>query len=329
MKVSLFHDCFDNQPKVMDMTLPELHELVSTDQNVQSKQALYAFSPTVWEEGFTRGTRGISHYSFIALDFDNSDKTITGYDKNDKPILLEKCMNKPAQPELLAKYLADAGIEASIYTSFSNNKGGSAWPKFRILIPFENKAFFDTWSQTVDYVLNITGLSFWSASIDVKAVKDPAHIYFFTSGYYAPVQSWYIPGNKIKLDNEAIRAMPVSRANTVVKMSEEASQRLLDRKKGHVAISGDAWWKQVKIDIKKLDLVAFLEEKGCNVETAEPYLDGIKHKCDCPFAYEHSDGETSGAAIFLFPGKWPSFTCLHSHKVTLKEILCDSWRYQQ
>ena len=336
MLTSLFTSCFDNEPILEEADFASIFKLISSPVKIapnktaaQVKRSLPAYSPAIYYPELTRGVKGVCSLSYIALDFDNSHKEIVSFEDG-RPIIHEACCKLVARPEFLAQQLRDLGLSFGIHTSFSNGKHED-WPKFRVLIPFSHVVLVEHWEKTVDYVLNITGLSFWRESIDIKAVKDPARLYYFTAAYYGPVKTWYNEGSELVLDMAAVEKQQVINESPIFitkRAKKQREQWEMARTGQNVSKHGDNWWRDWEgEDLKTLDLVAYLEARGVDFEEPEKYRQGIKIKCTCPFHREHSNGDKGAAAVFLREGKWPAFKCLHSHNVTLKEVLMDQWRY--
>lgn len=301
MEISLFSHVKDNEPKKLTLTFEELYQNVCSDlapilgitpsmPAEEAKGSLYAFSPTLWMPGYTRGRNGISRMECIALDFDNSDKS-SGVDR---------CFEKPARPEQIHEYLKALQVSHCIYTSFSHNKGGQDWPKFRVIIPISEYAHSHLWSETVDWILASLGLNFWSYAIDIPAVKDVARLYFLSASYYGPIQSWYYAGKEVLLDHEYIT--DVYNANQIT----HPAPIYTGPKAGDLSVS---------------ELVSLVESYGCQVDRPQKIRNGVKYMCECPLSGEHSNGIKEGAAIFHFDTGGCGFSCFHTHQLNLKKLL--------
>jgi P4 family phage/plasmid primase-like protien len=82
----------------------------------------------------------------------------------------------------------------------------------------------------------------------------------------------------------------------------------------------------IKGDLATLDLIAMLEELGCEVtrEKGNGYT-GIQ----CPWSNEHSTRDGKFDAAVWHEGSWPSFNCFHAHCVGRKLQRVCEWAEEQ
>lgn len=148
-------------------------------QVVVSKQGVGLFSGTSFTNGTGRRNRACATtVAFLTLDFDNSTAVMgpDGKPLRDAADKIVKAMTpNPVHPATIEAMLV--GREFLLATSHSHT---TAWPRFRVVLPFNVPIAASLWEAYADQALTILGFVPFMAHLD-GCYRNPAMSYYWPS----------------------------------------------------------------------------------------------------------------------------------------------------
>ena len=278
--------------KRASITPDEFADYLRKQRPLESKMAAKLISGTIFEPDKPRGTKAAQEVLLLILDIDNATTGGQG--------------EKPVRTQDAVQALEAAGIMAYVVTSYSHTP---ALHRFRVIIPLQSPVAAKDWPRFALAAIRHLGLTPLEHGIDLKALKDVAHVYFVPS---CPV------GGKtefFQVDGEILKPEDV----TVGPESGQKSQ--LSAGATNIE-AGQDWSKALSIykgDLRTLNILALLHEYG--VETVENSA-GF-HYFECFWEDEHSHPGGASAWVIKKPNRLPRFSCWHTscEERTLVDLL--------
>ena len=323
---SQFDHARDNDPDRHNGTWDELAKLLTTVNNPsrkkdpsEAKKACPAFSGTAFFSGTLRGRENAEGIHLLIFDFDNTlEIPIPGeFHPSGRPKTQKIPIKNPAQPEDVVERLKALGYAAVVYTTWSSSP---QLVKFRVVIPLQATISPAYWTQATEWAMEALEFHPWrdSQAIDIPVLRDTARLNFLPS---APdpstVRVWELKGKHFTIPEAALPAYEIH------ELPKPAWQS--PRPKKDVR-SGRDWWTSYRIDFKTLNLEGLLKAMGVKVGKSQPWNNGFKHRCHCPWASEHTHGIDDDCAVIIATnGEWPSFKCQHSgHSLLGLREICET-----
>ena len=287
----------------------------------EAKRLIPAVMPAVFPSGVAlRDSSKISYFDILGIDIDNSQKIVSGVTPSGGWQITEVLPEHPLTPLMLHKVIKEAGLASVGYETFSNS---TAWPKFRVFIPLERSITSRELPHVVEMMIRLLQLHDYPHSYDVKTMTTTGRLYFLpgTQGITTP-KRWKSDGKALSIPLDVVRLFPAPKQPDVKIPSD--LQVLMNQWRGanaHLVCDDKDWWMDIPYDLSTLDIRSLLIAMGVRVGPATVYRDGFKARCHCPWESEHSGaGRGDDATIFWGAGRWPNFSCSHSHSKTLKDI---------
>ncbi|GLH74762.1 hypothetical protein GETHLI_32640 [Geothrix limicola] len=337
IRCSRFTNCRDNTPKNLNASWEELtspaflgraYEVQGATKE-EAKLNLYAFSPAAYPPGGIRGDRDIESIQIFMLDFDNKAEQPTGeFKENGEPVFRKVPIEGAPTLQEVHEHLTRLGVTHFGYHSYSSTP---ECERFRIMLLMDRPSNGKNWKLTSEWLLSQLMLDRWRAMgcLDLGAMHRAACLYF-PAGNWAQepeakdrIQFVSYNGAPLALPTEEDLADMTIAPVTVHPLLQEWQAKRAATRVSTMSSDPDKWQEAYNVDFKTLDMVGLLREMGSTVQEPVPYGSGTKARCTCPFAHEHSNPmDAEGAAVFMEPGSWPGFTCLHdTHKdVHLREV---------
>ena len=324
-KICLFRNAMDATPKgwegswtalqqLLDRTEPPSLSLPLSD----AKKAHPALSGAEFRPGSRRARANVVGISVLLGDVDNAREVPTGEyhmgpdgRPTDRPVTKKECLLLPVLPEQVLDVFRQRGISAYLYTTWSHS---GAWPRFRFVVPLARAVPPDLWPEATEWALTNLGLNQFRRGLDLPVLRDTARIHFLPGSPYGAVQRWVFNGQALSIPVEGLK-----RAQPVPNLWAPWQMRILFGRSFDVG-----WEHRFGVDLRTLDLAGLLASRGITVGEARPYGGGLKWRCHCPWASEHSHGADDDAAvIFHETGRYPVWRCAHSHHshMGLRDIL--------
>jgi hypothetical protein len=324
---SFFRQAADNKPQPWEGTWPQLKKILERTNLPRAgtsgdaaKKTLPAVCAARFRGGTLRARANAVEIGLILFDFDNTREEPTGEFWQDphtgeptrRPRLQKVQVDRPVTFDAIQAALRAAGVASYAWTTWSCRP---AWPKFRVVIPLAHAVPVDLWPAATEWALHHLGLGPYRHGLDLPVLRDTARLNFLP-GAPNPAsirrastvgKSLAIPLNR--LVSAPVPALPVPQWQAEIRAARRAAQE-----------AGEQWWQDYYdeegygIDFKSLDLASELAAHGVKVGRPQPYGDGIKWRCNCPLAHEHSGAVDDDCAVVIkMPDQWPSFHCSHSH----------------
>ena len=287
----------------------------------EAKRQLPAVMPAVFPSGVTmRDSSRISYFDLVGIDVDNSQKKISGITPSGEWAIKEVLPEQILTPSILNRRIKEAGLASVGYETFSNC---AEWPKFRVFIPLERSILPHELPHVVGMMINLLGMTDYPYSYDVKTMITTGRLYFLpgTQGVAQP-KRWKTDGQElsIPLGLKDLFSAP-RQPELIVSPAMEAMMKQWKKDNAHLVCDDENWWMDLPVDLATLDIKGLLTAMGVQVGQTVGYHDGFKARCHCPWEDEHSShGRGDDATIYWGEGKWPNFSCSHSHNKTLKNI---------
>lgn len=286
-----------------------------------AKKSLPALCAATFEPGTTRARGNVAGVHLLVLDFDNSAEESTEVRYSSGRMKMRKVpLMAPVSMEAICRQLQIVGVAAVAWTTWS---AAAVWPKFRVVVPLVSAIPGVVWPQAAEWGLGVLGLTPFRAAIDIPVLHNAAALAF-------------LPG---ALDSSSIRFFNLKGGPLLIPLDQLCAVQVPRHEprawepRPSVAPRDDSWWKGYlvggrPVSFADVDLAAILKRLGCKVGPERCWGPGIKRRCTCPWAAEHSAGvDDDAAVIFMESGKWPRFACSHSGHagVGLREILEMAW----
>jgi hypothetical protein len=207
----------------------------------------------------------------------------------------------PVLPHDLLEAFRLHGTSAYLYTTWSH---ASHWPRFRFVVPMAYAVPPDLWPEATEWALAHLGLERFRHGLDLPVLRDTARIHFLPGSPLGEVQRWIFDGQALSIPLEGLNRAQPAPTPWAPWQKQILARRACDRR----------WEHRWGVDLRTLDLAGLLASRGVTVGEARPYGAGLKWRCHCPWASEHSHGmDDDAAVIFHETGRYPLWRCAHSH----------------
>ena len=329
---SFFRQAADNVPQTFVGNWPQLKKILERTNmpragtsSEEAKKSLPAICAAQFRDGTTRAKTNAVELGLLFLDVDNTvEEVIPGEfwpdrrtgEPTGRPKLRKVLVDHPVAFDAIQAALRAAGVASYAWTTWSCRP---SWPKFRVVVPLAHAVPADLWPAATEWALKHLGLSPYRHGLDLPVLRDVARLNFLPGAPNpASIRRAETKGKQLaiplnRLVPSGVPAPPVPQWQAAILAERKAERE-----------AGEQWWQDYitadgyGVDFKSIDLAALLVARGVKVGRPQPCKDGLKWRCRCPFAHEHSGGiDDDSAAIFKMPEQWPSFHCSHSHHAHL------------
>jgi len=332
LRCSFFNKAADNVPRPWQGTFPELRKFLERTYMPRpdtigeaAKKSLPAICAARFMEGTTRARINVVELGLLALDFDNArEEVIPGEFWPDprtgaptmRPKLRKVLIGQPVTFDAVQVALQAAGVASYSWTTWSCRP---AWPKFRVVVPLAHAVPAALWPAATAWAMEHLGLDTYCHGLDLPVLRDTARLNFLpgapdpTTIRRAETKGKHLAIPLNRLVPAAVPALPVAPWQAEIIAARKAERE-----------AGDHWFQCYTtpdghgVDFMSLDLAALLAGRGAAVGRPQHFGDGLKWRCHCPLAHEHSGRVDDDCAVVIkTPGQWPSFKCSHSHHAHL------------
>lgn len=295
-----------------------------------AKLTLPAICGATFSAETTRRRENVQAVGLLLADFDNCAEQGTGQVHLDRdgrptnrPVTRKVPLESPITLSLVAESLRLAGVSAMAWSTWSSQPN---WPRFRVAIPLLRPVPGDLWRRAADYAIDYLGWGPFRSSLDIGVLRNPSALAFLPG---APdpdsIERLFVDGDPLYLPQQ--RLAQIAEVRDVLSDWQRNAIRLRS------AVPGPRWWhaylEQGRVqDYRSLDLSYILRSLGCWVGEEQPYRNGTKLRCTCPWHSEHTGGvDDDAAVIFQAPGHWPGWHCSHSSHIhlSLRDVLEAAW----
>ena len=282
----------DNRPKQQQGDFAVLMDLLEQTNAPRTlgagddpKKGLPGLSFATFRPRTTRAQQNVVCLDGLLADFDNCREIETGdYHlgrdgrPSDRPKLKKACLLEPIQPEAVVRALETVPVAAMVYTTWSNT---SAWPRFRVVVPFANPVPAERWVPATEYALRVLGLEPFRRGLDLPVLRDTARMHFLPG---APdptsIRRWQVAGNLLVVPLDQLQE------SEIPELPRMPWQESILRSR---ASTGSNWSLRYLVnnrpaDFRSLDLVALLRAMGIQVGRPQHYGGGTKWRTHCPWA---------------------------------------------
>ncbi len=206
----------------------------------------------------------------------------------------------------LNEILTKVPYKFAYYESYSHNDpvlNPDKLHKCRLVFPLTRGVRPDLWKEFVTWACSHLGFDPHLDCLDLGAMRKVAQIYFLRGNWdnnatELVVRDGPTLGVPPDEDLECIPVPPIAGEVQGTSMSEHEFKKFIHH---------------YGVDFRTLDLEALLRAKGLKVGPERQIKDGVKHRCHCPWASDHTGGRDDDAAwITMVDDKWPRFNCSHS-----------------
>ncbi|WP_005035456.1 hypothetical protein [Holophaga foetida] len=319
---SFFRNATDNHARSWEGTWPQLVEILNRTfppaggaVGNEAKKSLPAISGTRFHG--TRARANALELGLLLFDVDNSLEVPTGEfwpdpisgEPSKRPKLRKDRIPEPVTFDEIQEALLAAGVASCTWSTWSAKPD---WPKFRVVIPLAHPVPATGWSQATERAITSLGFDTIRRGVDLPVLRDVARLNFLPG---VPDSSTIVRGQTRGVH----LAIPIKDLpRSVPALPEAAWQMGIKATRKARLGAGEHWWHRYQVggrpvDFKALDLAALLDIRGYGVGLPQPHATGMKWRCHCPWAIEHSGGIDDDCAVVIqTPGQWPSFRCAHS-----------------
>ncbi|MFZ1616762.1 MAG: hypothetical protein WAT41_05385, partial [Flavobacteriales bacterium] len=231
--------------------------------------------------------------SLMIFDFDNSTDEPTGEfwldlrtgEPTKRPKLRKTVIPNPVTFDEVQEALWDAEVDSYSWSTWCNHQD---WPKCRVVVPLAHPVPAELWGAATEWALNHLGFDSFRRGLDLPVLRDTSRLNFLpgapdpTSIRRGETKGKHLP---IPLDHLARVAVP-SLSVPPWQWEIQAARKVERDAGGH-------WFKGYRVkgrpvDFKTLDLASLLKNTGIIVGPPQPHGTGMKWRCHCPLAHEHS-----------------------------------------
>lgn len=325
IKCSFFKSAVDPWPEAWEDAWEALKCLLDLDwvpgwplDTPDPKKSLPALSGASFHPNCRRGRANVAGIQVLLVDFDNAVEVPTGESHRtkegrvtDRPIFRKECLPDPVSPAEVVDVLVEAGVVAYLYSTWSHSP---AWPRFRLVVPLNHPIVPDLWPAASEWALDHLGIGKFRRGIDLPVLRDTARIHFLPAANQGDVQRWGVEGRVLSIPPGELVGMSVARTELSLWQRRILARRALDGR----------WERRYTFDLRTLDLASLLASRGIVVGPPLPYGGGLKWRCHCPWALEHTHALDDDSAVVIHEaGRLPVWRCAHSHHahLGLRDIL--------